>query len=265
MGFILLTGAGFSRNWGGWLANEAFEYLLGSTHVDQPTRDRLWAAKERNEGFEDVLAALQAEYAGRPYGEPEKQLRNLSNAVTVMFAEMGDGFERIPFDDTVEVAMAIRGFLSLFDAIYTLNQDTFIEQKYVGRPLPPGSKFSKCVPPGIKPAEAPLVIRDDIYHQWTPDDPGTFAPAPGAQPYFKLHGSYNWIDHERGSMLILGGNKAANIKKISAVSFISRSLQGRFIVSRRAIDDHRLQFQQFTHQQSNYGRGCRWRPKDFYH
>ena len=26
---VLLTGAGFSRNWGGWLAIEAFEYLLG--------------------------------------------------------------------------------------------------------------------------------------------------------------------------------------------------------------------------------------------
>jgi hypothetical protein len=28
MQHILLTGAGFSRNWGGWLADEAFEYLL---------------------------------------------------------------------------------------------------------------------------------------------------------------------------------------------------------------------------------------------
>ena len=31
----LLTGAGFSRNWGGWLANEAFEYLLGVPEVDE--------------------------------------------------------------------------------------------------------------------------------------------------------------------------------------------------------------------------------------
>jgi hypothetical protein len=28
---ILLTGTEFSRNWGGWLASEAFEYLPGST------------------------------------------------------------------------------------------------------------------------------------------------------------------------------------------------------------------------------------------
>ncbi len=33
---ILLTGAGFSYNWGGYLAREAFDYLLGVTeHVDE--------------------------------------------------------------------------------------------------------------------------------------------------------------------------------------------------------------------------------------
>lgn len=33
MSDLLLIGAGFSRNWGGWLATEAFEYLLGSPEV----------------------------------------------------------------------------------------------------------------------------------------------------------------------------------------------------------------------------------------
>ena len=29
----LLLGAGFSRNWGGWVASEAFEYLLGCPEI----------------------------------------------------------------------------------------------------------------------------------------------------------------------------------------------------------------------------------------
>ncbi len=33
MSRYLLLGAGFSRNWGGWLAAEAFEYLLGCPEV----------------------------------------------------------------------------------------------------------------------------------------------------------------------------------------------------------------------------------------
>lgn len=33
MNFLLLLGAGFSRNWGGWLADEAFEYLIGHNEI----------------------------------------------------------------------------------------------------------------------------------------------------------------------------------------------------------------------------------------
>jgi hypothetical protein len=39
---LLLTGAGFSYNWGGFLANEAFEYLLAATEGDDDLRSTLW-------------------------------------------------------------------------------------------------------------------------------------------------------------------------------------------------------------------------------
>jgi hypothetical protein len=51
MGHVLLTGAGFSRNWGGWLANEAFEYLIGSPEIDDHIRHLLWTHKGRGGGF----------------------------------------------------------------------------------------------------------------------------------------------------------------------------------------------------------------------
>jgi hypothetical protein len=54
MTFILLTGAGFSYNWGGLLASEVFNALLAGNDIDAPTRDRLFDA-----GFEQVLADLQ--------------------------------------------------------------------------------------------------------------------------------------------------------------------------------------------------------------
>jgi len=58
---VLLTGTGFSRNWGGWLANEAFEYLLGCPEVDDHLRHFLWKHKRQGGGFEDALAELQLE------------------------------------------------------------------------------------------------------------------------------------------------------------------------------------------------------------
>ncbi|MEA2943355.1 MAG: hypothetical protein QOD09_3884 [Bradyrhizobium sp.] len=42
MAHYLLTGAGFSFNWGGWLASEAFEYLLGAPEIDGELRALLW-------------------------------------------------------------------------------------------------------------------------------------------------------------------------------------------------------------------------------
>ena len=51
MPHILLLGAGFSRNWGGWLADEAFEYLIGCPQVDDDIRTLLWTHK-RSGGFE---------------------------------------------------------------------------------------------------------------------------------------------------------------------------------------------------------------------
>jgi hypothetical protein len=48
---ILLTGAGFSRNWGGWLADEVFDYLLGCPEMNEDIRIAIWSAKNSNYGF----------------------------------------------------------------------------------------------------------------------------------------------------------------------------------------------------------------------
>ena len=44
MGHLLQLGAGFSRNWGGWLVSEAFQYLLGCPEIcaSEVLRCLLW-------------------------------------------------------------------------------------------------------------------------------------------------------------------------------------------------------------------------------
>jgi hypothetical protein len=157
MRHILLTGAGFSRNWGGWLANEAFEYLLGSNHVDDLLRNRLWDAKERKLGFEDILAELQASYETRFNAHVEQDLRNLTSAITVMFADMANAYDQSNFQGPhLTTVASVASFLHRFDVIYTLNQDTLIEQKYTGKEAQ--SPFLSCVRPGLKPAGEVLDI-----------------------------------------------------------------------------------------------------------
>src|SRR6266567_8959832 len=85
---VLLTGAGFSRNWGGWLASEAFEYLLGCTEIDQETQNLLWRSKESGGGFEDTLADL----ANAKDAQGKKRFDELTAALVGMFNAMGLGF-----------------------------------------------------------------------------------------------------------------------------------------------------------------------------
>ncbi len=75
---ILLLGAGFSRNWGGWLANEAFEYLLGCPEViaNADARAMLWKHKDA-QGFEGALGEARRHYILRSKMSSVAQLNAL--------------------------------------------------------------------------------------------------------------------------------------------------------------------------------------------
>jgi SIR2-like domain len=212
MSFILLTGAGFSRNWGGWLADEAFEYLLGETEHDPELREYLWKTKDDGYGFEDALAFLQYDNERDYDPQGEQNLRNLNSALYKMFAAMGRGFQGGPFEfQSKHVSRAVGFFLAQFDAIFTLNQDTLLEMKYF-HSVP--DRFVDCYNPGVTLTDSVLTIDDvvDPYFQLKTPDPKSFSVVPNLQPYFKLHGSIDWIN-EREMLLILGGSKEENIKR----------------------------------------------------
>ena len=77
MTFILLTGAGFSRNWGGWLS-------AGSPEIDDNLRSLLWPSKEPGGGFEDALAELQEEHERRR--DAHSEIRQTGSDPSVMTA-----------------------------------------------------------------------------------------------------------------------------------------------------------------------------------
>lgn|SRR5260221_2429222 len=122
MGLILLTGAGFSRNWGGWLASEAFEYLVGCDGLHPRVRTMLWNHKDKG-GFEAVYQSLKD---GATNPTDRDVFQGFHVMVTGMFHSMGYGFQH------ALVGTNILNFLATFDAIFTLNQDTLLELKYPG-------------------------------------------------------------------------------------------------------------------------------------
>src|SRR5579885_3177385 len=167
MNTVLLLGAGFSRNWGGWLANEAFEYLLGCPQIDAGIRNLLWRHR-RSGGFEAALAELQEEYFRRRDPLSEQNLKKLQEPITAMFSDMDRAFARVDFEFQNEVQFLVRTFLIKFDAIFSLNQDLLMEPHYIANRGPSG-RWSGSYIPGLK-AVSPGGMGVDVYTgQWVPD------------------------------------------------------------------------------------------------
>jgi hypothetical protein len=221
MSHILLTGAGFSYNWGGYLAKEAFDYLLGVTEDDDDVRTLLWADQAKGFGFETTLARLRKAYEDNYSPQVEQDFQNMTTAVRRMFGDMWLAFGQTQFDETPDhPRLGIIRFLTRFDAIFTLNQDTLLETHYL--PVVRQEDFAKNTyqgprnmgadRPGLIPAMDTLTfgsLASRIPLFTVSDD---FAGIPYAQPYYKLHGSID-VQDGRNMMLILGGDKEADIAK----------------------------------------------------
>jgi hypothetical protein len=163
----------------------------------------LWDHKDKG-GFEAVYQKLKD---GATNSTDRAAFEEFHAMVTGMFHTMGNGFYH------ALMPANILTFLASFDAIFTLNQDTLIEQKYPnGEGIRQRSegRFLGWEAPGTRGPGPTEFMPDGIL---TASD-GPFELSLRKQPYIKLHGSSNWAQPGApGLMLIIGGNKAAEIQK----------------------------------------------------
>jgi SIR2-like domain len=227
MKHYLLIGAGFSRNWGGLLASEAFEYLLGDPAVAAPDSDLrtlLWKRQSEG-GFEAALDDLQRDFSPAARG----RLLQLEAAVRRMFDLMNAGFKRKALEfrsSELPGDRPVQQFLLRFDAIFSLNQDSFLELHYRGSRdglvdrNDPRTERSWDLP-GMQMAVVPVDQKafPSATGIWIPT--GEHQVPEGTQPIFKLHGSANWRSVEGGELMILGGGKARAIERYPVLAWYS--------------------------------------------
>jgi len=116
MNAVLLTGAGFSHNWGGRLArNSAVAMRLQG---DRDLADLL----RRNPNFEEALTELQNECAVSARPRACERLEKLEAAIVAAFGEMNRNLAAGSFNFCTDKKYSSFEFLILFDAIFTLNQ-----------------------------------------------------------------------------------------------------------------------------------------------
>lgn len=205
---LLLTGAGFSHNWGGPLASQVFEQILADNDIDAVTRDKLFDSGGQ---FESVMAELQISSDA----EDNRRADALLTSVAGILNGMNNAFmySQFEFENPPSVQHSVAAFLSRFHAIFTLNQDCLLEQHYnpaFGTP----QNWARLNLPGMRFPSTfrPTGARQDKFAIMEPVQPFTNIPTHGAQPYIKLHGSVNWVESNVGKrILILGGGKAVKI------------------------------------------------------
>ena len=209
MSHFLLLGAGFSRNWDGWLASE-----IGSDLAGRLADDALFSSLLAAKSFEDALSTVQLQYKTTPNDQTKARLDKFQAAIQATFAAMNDAFAaKSDFEFTNDYAFQIVPFLTKFDAIFTLNQDLLLELHYRERMvIPAHPRWSGCEFPGMIP-QPPNGggLSDARSVTWRPAP--QFGLSSNTQPIFKLHGSTNWRDADGGELLVMGTDKAATIQE----------------------------------------------------
>jgi len=202
---ILLLGAGFSRTWGRWLASEVMGELCGRL------QDRPWLVEmlQKMHNFEAVYGARGDAAQDPRNDQAQEDMVLLTRAIEQTFADMNDAFASL---SSIELSTfqerSVPTYLSAFDAIYTLNQDLLLDLHYAEREFA-SSKSASSYLPGIEVTrgwrEGDVSLRNRVALQVSSDRQLDDL----AQRFIKLHGSTNWIDGEKGVMVIGTGKEQA--------------------------------------------------------
>jgi len=215
--------------------------LLGRLSDDPETYRRL----RKTLDFELVFGELRERARVRQTTDAISSAARMEDAILDVFGETNRAFgllDGLNFSERTD--FSVIAFLSLFDEIYSLNQDLLLEAHYVPSPTSKywkGPEFPGVTPPSgwreMKPGER-------ILGAWQLSP--TMSTEAGHQLIYKLHGSVNWREQSGSRLLVLGGGKVETIGNSSLLSsyfehFTSRLMAGGtklMVIGYSFHDDH---------------------------
>jgi hypothetical protein len=211
---VLLTGAGWSRNWGAQLASEVWSALLGHPAVGANPRVRDLLLDET--AFEVALGRAGV----APFTPADREA--LEQAILDTFIGMDYGIGRVdhPWINIYGVQRllfrfwGLRGDDNTSGYLFTLNQDLFFE-RYLFNEHVAGA------PPGALPGLAPVPGQSWFCSNVGPystsftmqpvADPPTQGQLQNQMNVIKLHGSFNWRSPDGHNVMVVGTEKTAAI------------------------------------------------------
>lgn len=209
---VLLTGAGFSKPWGGFLASELWGLVVSDPRIrNRPKIDELLheslnfesalarAEVTEQDAFDDVDRVALRQAVLRAFEIQDERIRN-AGMNTLLLRQFVDRF--VPQGGRTS-------------CIFTLNQDTVLERYLLYANSP------SVLMPGITDAEWRFgrKVASSAWTNATPRVPvlqfdrAHFDAAKGRFCYIKLHGSADWVTSDGRDVVVLGGAKEAAISR----------------------------------------------------
>ncbi len=213
---VLLTGAGFTKNFGAPLAADIWSLLFN--HSDVQRRPKLRALLTSEFDFETVYSEVMTGQF-----DPEDRA-----AITKSIQNAYDHIDSIVREYRGPNIYGVQKFLNAFAGdqrrrrsgfIFTLNQDLFMERQFFNGTRPvlpyiPGKRewFTPTFAGVISPFEVQVTVPDVI------------APSMsdiGGDPFYyvKLHGSSNWFHSGGKRQMVIGRGKGGMIAADLLLSF----------------------------------------------
>lgn len=217
---MLLTGAGFTHNFGGFLSREMWSKIFNNPLVQESPEVRNLLLKDFD--FESVYFSV---LTGSRYPELEKAA--LRQAIEGAYKDLDDTIKEWSFNLENPSALNIYGLGSLLSFLsgrgsdkgwfFTLNQDLYMERHNGHRS--PGALFSQprvegMEGGGVRPVTLPTEAQIEKIK-------GTLNNA----SYIKLHGSYGWVSSRGGTQMVIGKNKVNDINEEPLLRWYSELFQ----------------------------------------
>lgn len=211
----ILTGAGWTRNWGGRLAAEVWQDLMGHRAVQNNARLRELLLEESS--FEATLGKAQAE----PFTPADRQA--FEQALLDAFVAMDWEIARPDHDPWINI-YKVQDLLFRFwgqrggrvDAgyMFTLNQDLWPERRLYNEHVSGAAGPSL---PGMQRRPNQRLFTTDIgrygagFVMQPVADPRAQGRLRGSFNVIKLHGSFNWRSADGRNAMVVGTGKADQI------------------------------------------------------
>jgi len=218
---VLLTGAGFTRDFGGYLASEMWAAIFRRPEVRDHPELRKYMLEELNyEALYDKVLASDS------FTDADKA--SLTQAIRRAYEEMHELICDADQKRRTKAAAVCRAFVARFDGsgpergfFFTLNQDLFIE-RFFSLSYQQASllKIPGLGHPKWFNGQLPITLTDEDLVQ-LPDknrieklQSSFWSKSSECFAYVKLHGSYGWRSSQDGSdVMVIGHEKAGSIAK----------------------------------------------------